>query len=82
MSDPKRPSKAILAVCAEIEGHGERCNVEQTVYAAEQIVDLRKHLALAATIIATHEGERATVYGQQFLAFARREAARAKRGAK
>jgi hypothetical protein len=72
----KRPSKAVLAVCHEIEGDGSRDNIEQTVYAAEQIVELRKMIALAAELLAPHETERTTVEGSRFLAFAKRTRAR------
>lgn len=81
--DLKRPTKAVLAVCAEIEGDGSRCSVEQTVYAAERIVELRKQVAIAAEILTWHEREHgSTSTGSQFLAFAKREAARTRRGAK
>jgi hypothetical protein len=69
-----RPSKAVLTVCAEIEGDA-RDSIAMTVYAAEQIHELRRMVALAAVVI-ERAGATGTSDGSAFLAFARRTAAR------
>jgi hypothetical protein len=77
VSGDRRPSKAVLTVCAEIEGDA-RDSIAMTVYAAEQIHELRKMVALAAVVI-ERAGATGTLDGSSFLAFARRTAARGRR---
>jgi hypothetical protein len=48
-----RPSKEVLRVCTEIEGDGSRDGLDEKVYAATEIVALRKLVKEAQAMIGT-----------------------------
>lgn len=51
-----RPPRDVLRVCAEIEGAGSN-SVDCTVYAAEQIVALRRLVKLAQGLVSAETSE-------------------------